>query len=132
VTADDDLLVRLRRALSPYAEIRLALLFGSQAKERATSSSDIDLAVHAPGMDLQALAGNLSSELGVEVDVLSLDAATIPLLEALVQDAVVILEGRPGAGAAWRSRTLTQLETDRPFYRRMRDAWLRRVAERGV
>lgn len=118
--------------MAPRREIRLALLFGSRARQRTTESSDIDLAVDAPGVNLQALAGDLSAELGAEVDVVSLDAATIPLLEALIDDSVVVYEAWPGAGAAWRSKTLATLETDRPFYRRMRDAWLRRVAERGV
>lgn len=127
-----DLRVRLQRALVSHPEVQLAILFGSQARQQASAASDIDLAVSAPGADLQALSGNLSSELGAEVDVVSLEAATIPLLEALIQDGIVVAEGRSGAGAAWRSKTLAQLETDRPFYRRMRDAWLRRVAERGL
>ena len=128
----EDFRVRLERALARYPGIQLAILFGSHARQSATASSDIDLAVSARGLDLQAVAGGLSSELGIEVDIVSLDAATIPLLEALIEDGVVVAERRPGAGAAWRSRTLSELETDRPFYRRMRDAWLRRVAERGV
>jgi predicted nucleotidyltransferase len=129
---DSDLRVRLQRALSRYPEIQLAILFGSHAQQRASAASDIDLAVSAPGTDLQALSGNLSSELGAEVDVVSLEAATIPLLEALIQDGIVVAQGRRDAGAAWRSKTLALLETDRPFYHRMRDAWLRRIAERGL
>lgn len=128
----EDLRVRLERALTRYPGVQLAVLFGSHARHHATATSDIDLAVYAPDTDLQSLSGSLSSELGTEVDVVSLEAPTIPLLEALIEDGVVVAEGRPGAGAAWRSKTLAQLETDRPFYRRMRDAWLRRVAERGI
>jgi hypothetical protein len=45
---------------------------------------------------------------------------------------VVLCEGAAGAAAAWRSRTLSDLEIDRPWYARMREAWLRRVAERGI
>jgi predicted nucleotidyltransferase len=76
--AFEDLRVRLARALTRYPGIQLAILFGSQARKRATAASDVDLAFYAPGMDLQALSGNLSSELGTEVDVVSLEAANIP------------------------------------------------------
>jgi len=128
----EDFRARLERALARHPGIELAILFGSQARQRATAESDIDLAVSARGIDLLAVAGGLSSELGLEVDIVALDATTIPLLEALIEDGIVVAERRPGAGAAWRSRALLALETDRPFYRRMRDAWLRRVAQRGV
>jgi hypothetical protein len=60
-----------------------------------------------------------------------LDTASIPLLEALIADGIVVHESRPGAGAFWRSRVLAQLETDRPWYRRQRDAWIQRVADTG-
>ncbi len=127
-----ELTARLTLALTGRERVRLALLFGSRATGRSSPESDIDLAVDAPGVDLLALAGALSVELGAEVDLVSLGDATIPLLEALVQDALVVHESRPGLGAAWRARSLAELETDRPWYHRMRDAWLRRVAERGL
>jgi hypothetical protein len=65
------------------------------------------------------------------VDVLALQGTTIPMLEALVNEGVVVFEARAGLAASWRSRALVELETDLPWYRRMRDAWLGRVAERG-
>ncbi len=108
------------------------LLFGSQARETARSASDVDLAVLAPGADLMALAADLSRDLGLEVDVVSLEDPSIPLVEELVRDGVVVHESRPGAGASWRSSVLATLETDRPWYARMRDAWLRRVARQGL
>jgi hypothetical protein len=47
-------------------------------------------------------------------------------------DGVVVYERTPGAGALFRSRTLAMLETDGPWYRRMRDAFLKRVANKGI
>ena len=35
---------------------------------------------------------------------------------------------RPGAAGRWLARALSQLETDRPWYERMRDAYLRKLA----
>jgi hypothetical protein len=62
----------------------------------------------------------------------SLVDPTIPLLEELIAHGKVVHESSPGAAARWRFHSLLQLETDRPWYARMRDAWLARVAERGV
>ena len=93
--------------------------------------SDVDLAVDLVGNDLGALAAFLAQRLAMEVDLVRLSDATIPLLEALIRDGVVVFEAKHGLGADWRSRVLAELETDRPWYRRMRDAWLQRVAQRG-
>jgi predicted nucleotidyltransferase len=122
---------RIRRALAGRADIRLAILFGSQARGTARDDSDIDIAVDAPGVDLLDLAAMLAQAFDREVDVVPLDDPSIPLLEMLVRDGIVVHEARRGAGALWRSRTLATLETDRPWFARVRDAWLKRVAERG-
>lgn len=62
----------------------------------------------------------------------SLEDATIPLLEAVVRDGQTVYEAAPGVAASWRFRALNELELDRPRFLRMRDAWLKRVAERGL
>lgn len=121
----------IRQALAGRADIRLAILFGSQARGTARDDSDIDIAVDAPGVDLLDLAAMLAQALDREVDVVPLDDPSIPLLEMLIRDGIVVHEARRGAGALWRSRTLATLETDRPWFARIRDAWLKRVAERG-
>jgi hypothetical protein len=69
---------------------------------------------------------------GRDVDVVRLQDAGIPLLHKLIRDGIVVHEGTAGAGAIWRSRTLATLETDGPWYARMRDAWLSRVQEKGL
>jgi predicted nucleotidyltransferase len=123
---------RLRHALSGRKDVRVAVLFGSVARGAARASSDVDVAVDAPGADLLELAAALSEALSREVDVVPLEDATIPLLEQLVRDGIVVHEAYPGAGALWRSHALTSLETDRPWFARMREAWLARVRERGL
>ena len=122
----------IRDVLAGRADVRVAVLFGSEARGSSRHDSDVDLAVYAPGVDLLALRATLTATLGREVDLVSLADATIPLLEHLVRDGVVVHEGYPGAGALWRSRTLATLETDRPWFTRMSDAWLARVADRGL
>jgi predicted nucleotidyltransferase len=126
-----DMANQLRRALAGRSDVRVAVLFGSEARCTAGPGSDVDIAVDAPGVDLLDLMAELSVTLEREVDVVALDDATVPLLERIVREGIVVHEGFRGAGALWRSRTLAMLETDRPWYARMRDAWLSRVSEKG-
>lgn len=128
---DPALLDQIRSALAGRTDVRVAVLFGSEARGTAGPGSDVDIAVDAPGVDILDLMALLSGALDREVDVVDLEEATIPLLERLVREGIVVHEGYRGAGALWRSRTLATLETDLPWYARMRDAWLARVSEKG-
>jgi predicted nucleotidyltransferase len=122
----------LRHVLARQSGMRLAILFGSVARGTANEQSDVDLAVDVePGADLAALASELTIAAGREVDLVRLSDAGVPLLEELVRDGVVVYEV-PHAAARWRAHVLADLEIDRPWYARMRDAWLRRVAAQGL
>jgi len=118
----------IRRALAGRADVRLALVFGSIARGTARDDSDVDLAIDAPGVDRLALARDLSLAVGREVDVVDLASAGYPLLAAIVRDGVVVAAHAAGAEARWRTRALLALETDRPWFERMRDAYLARLA----
>jgi len=122
----------LRLALAGRADVRVAVLFGSQARGSARPDSDVDVAVDAPGVDVLALSASLAGALGREVDVVLLEEAPISLVEHVVRDGIVVHEGYPGAGARWRSQTLATLETDRPWLSRMCDAWLAHVKDHGL
>ncbi len=127
-----DAVVRaLRAALVGRADVELALLFGSVARDAARDGSDVDVAVRAPGVDLSQLSAQLSAAVGAEVDLVDLAGATIPLCQALIRESIPFHEGRPGAEGGWRSSTLSMLETDAPAYARMTEGYLRRVAERA-
>jgi predicted nucleotidyltransferase len=63
--------LQLQSALQRFPSVRLALLFGSEARGRAAEGSDVDVAVSAPGQDLLALASGLSEACGREVDIVS-------------------------------------------------------------
>ena len=127
-----EILAALRTALAAHAGVQLALLFGSRARGAAGPDSDVDVAVLGRAVDRLGLAASLSRAVGHEVDVIDLADPGVPLLEALVRDGIVVREATPGAGALWRARALAQLETDRPWYARMRDSWLARVAREGL
>jgi len=123
----------LRDVLSGSSGVRFAVLFGSQAKGTSQPGSDLDLALHGAAPERVAeLAAQLSERLGQEVDLVRLEEATIPLLEELIDHCVVVYEAAVGSAALWRSRVLAELEIDGPWYHRMRDAWLLRVAEQGM
>jgi predicted nucleotidyltransferase len=113
--------------------VKLALVFGSTARGTARADSDVDIAIDAEGdVDLLGLAARLTLTLGREVDLVAISDAGVPLLQELVRDGIVAHEGAYGAGARFFSRTLSDLEIDGPWYARMRDAWLRKVAESGL
>jgi predicted nucleotidyltransferase len=126
---------RLESALSGRTDVRLAVLFGSWARGTERPGSDVDVAVDALGVDDTALSVELGDVLGCDVDVVSLRTESIPLLHSIVRDGIVVHEGRPGAGALWRSHALATLEIDLPWFRRMAEAMLTRLAtparERG-
>jgi predicted nucleotidyltransferase len=125
---------RVTRALRTSGRadgIELALLFGSRARGAARPGSDLDLAVlphHGHEVDQLGLMGALSVELGVEAHVTDLRQAGFPLLQALLRDAVPVFEGSPHAYARWRTAAMLRVETDRPGWERMRDAFLARLA----
>ena len=129
---DDARLTLLKQALAGRDDVRLALLFGSHARGRARPESDVDLAVDAPDVDLLALAHDLALAIGAEVDLLDLARATIPLVEEIVRDGIVVRERSPGLAARWRSHALASLEIDRPWYDRMCRGYLRRLASRSA
>jgi len=91
----------------------------------------VDLAIDGTADPLE-LGGHLSGLLDREVNVFELQQVTIPLLERLVREGILVHEGVRGAGALWWSHAWTQLETDRPWYARMRDSWLARLRESGL
>jgi predicted nucleotidyltransferase len=120
------------RALTAFPGIDLALLFGSFARGDQRADSDIDLAVSGGAVDPLELAGVIARATGRDVQVVRLHEASIPLLESIIDDGIVLFEGHAGSAASWRARVLADLELDRPWYARQRDAWLKRVQERGI
>lgn len=118
----------LREALEGQAGLELAFLFGSHATGREHEGSDVDLAIRARGVALLEVARRVSLAVGLEVDVVDLDAVGYPLLREIVEQGVLVAESSAGAAARWRAHALVDLETDRPWFERMRDGYLARAA----
>ena len=129
---NDPIVQAAGKCLRGRLDVRLALVFGSRARGTATPTSDVDIAVSAPGIDLLDLAAELSRATGLEVDIVDLEHAGVPLLARIVREGVLVHEARPGTAATWRAQALADLETDAPWFVRMREAWLARVAARGI
>jgi predicted nucleotidyltransferase len=127
-----ELISALRDVLAGRPGVHLALLFGSSARGQARPDSDADVAVLGRDLDLLSLAADLAAAAGHEVDVVDLEQAGYPLLMALLRDAVILHEGRPHAAARWRTRAILDTETDRPWFERMRDSYLRKLAGGGA
>lgn len=131
MTPDTEALIsRLRETLKERPDLHLAVLFGSQARGKARPDSDLDLAVLGDRLDSLSLARDLSLATDLEVDIVDLGQDLgYPLLNAIVRDAIFVHQGRPNAGGRWLSSSLLQLELDRPWYERMRNAYLKSLAE---
>ena len=117
---DEDLASRLAAAAARVfvgAPVRFAYLFGSHALGAARADSDVDVAValrpDVPGADhldhLLDLGGRLQAELGgVEVDLVLLDEAPLPLRGRIVRDGVVIYSVDEPARVEYESRTFRE------------------------
>jgi predicted nucleotidyltransferase len=127
--ADPALVEALRSALAGRKDVKLALLFGSRARGRFRPDSDVDVAYLGRDVDPLELASQLSEAVRREVQAVGIADASYPLLQAVLRDGILLHQGEPGAEARWRSHTIAQLETDRPWFERMRDAYLKRLAE---
>lgn len=85
---------KLSASLARRSEIRVTLLFGSAARGRLRSSSDVDVAVASDHpLTLEAridLANSLAIELGREVDIIDLKAVSGTILrEALTKGHII-------------------------------------------
>lgn len=128
VTPSLAIVKQLRSALALRSDIEIAILFGSVARGKERADSDIDVGFRAPAVDALQLAAELSASVGREVHLVRLETAGYPLLQAIVRDGIILHEGQDGVAARWRSHALCELETDRPWWERMRDSQLRRLA----
>jgi predicted nucleotidyltransferase len=124
----EPIVAALRRALASHRNVSLAILFGSVARATERETSDVDVAVLARDLDPLALSRDLSRALHREVQIVDLGSVGYPMLKAIVRDGIVVAEHERGCAARWRSRALIDLDNDRPWFERMRDAYLARLA----
>ncbi len=89
---------QLQVALEQDADIKLAILFGSCAKESATFASDIDIAIKLD----QPLSSEkklrfieiIAEKMGRAVDLVDLKTVGEPLLSQIIKDGIIIKGSR--------------------------------------
>lgn len=131
---DRQLLASVRSVLERHSEVRLALLFGSQARGVAGADADLDLAIEVfrgQSLDRLGLMAELREATGFATDLVDISqgqSVGYPLLNALNRDGIAVYEAERHAEAEFRTRALLQLSLDRPWYERMRNAYLDHLA----
>ncbi|HJW83261.1 MAG TPA: nucleotidyltransferase domain-containing protein [Anaerolineae bacterium] len=118
---------QLKRVARRY-KLDLIILFGSQAKGRASEGSDIDVAVRARrrrwgDADWElGLVSDLAAALesGGEIDVAFLNGADPVLLFEVASDGVPLFEAEPAGFAQFCSYAARRYEDNRKWFERRR------------
>jgi predicted nucleotidyltransferase len=124
-------IARIRSVLQQHAELELAILFGSLARNAARQHSDVDLAISAgsplPAEARIALIEELASATGRPVDLVDLTQAGEPLLGQVLTTGVR-LTGSDEAHARFLTRHLIEQADFLPYRDRIlaerRQAWI--------
>jgi predicted nucleotidyltransferase len=122
---------RVRRVLSTFSNIELAVIFGSMAVGQENQESDVDVAVmatHALSFDQHIkIIDALALELGRPVDLIDLKKVGLSLLNQIVANGRLVL----GSTDAWANliyRNLVDQADFMPLQRRLlkerQDAWI--------
>jgi predicted nucleotidyltransferase len=84
----------LLRVLKRYQDVKLCLVFGSTARGRSSSESDLDIAIAGeeplPADKFLELSEEFSSETRCEIDLADLMTATGPILKQALSTGVVV------------------------------------------
>ncbi|MFA5684863.1 MAG: nucleotidyltransferase domain-containing protein [Lysobacteraceae bacterium] len=121
----------LRRVLEQWPGIRQAIVFGSMATGRATTDSDLDIALdlgrRMSADDRMALIALLAEASGRPVDLIDLHSVGEPLLGRILAEGKRLLGG-DADHAELRRRHVFDSEDFMPYVRRMlserRRQWL--------
>lgn len=99
---------RLRQQFDAFPEVKLAVLFGSQAQGTATARSDVDVGVLSlSSLEAQnALRDSLSQAVGKWVDLVDLSTAPPLLRMEVTRSGRVLVEREPGAWAQFKARAM--------------------------
>lgn len=124
---------RLRERLADFPEVRLAVLFGSVAREEERPGSDLDLALlldpesSTLRWEIEAALGRAA---GREVDFVYMNEAPPLLRFEIARDGMVLLEHRPGDWTDFKAHAMIDWWDWAPTARRITETILRRQKER--
>jgi len=132
-TSPDTTLAAIAAYLAAQDDLRLGIVFGSVARQRATARSDLDLAVLADrplaAERRMALIGELARLTGRAVDLVDLATAGIPVARSALLTGRVLLQRDTATYPAQVSRILIDSADFLPYRNRLlrerREAWTR-------
>lgn len=132
-TSPDTTLAAIAAYLAAQDDLRLGIVFGSVARQRATARSDLDLAVLADrplaAERRMALIGELARLTGHAVDLVDLATAGIPVARSALLTGRVLLQRDAATYPAQVSRILIDSADFLPYRNRLlrerRAAWMR-------
>jgi len=133
----DKLMESCKGVIAAFQEIELAYWFGSRAKGKGTPLSDWDFAVKynknmtwKEQLNIRSIiADSLETD---AIDLVDWDQAPLPLRYAIVQEGVLLLSRDEGLRVDLETQTRSRYWDFEPCLREYQDAFLRRVAERGL
>ncbi|GMU46000.1 MAG: nucleotidyltransferase domain-containing protein [Pseudomonadales bacterium] len=132
-TSPDTTLAAIAAYLAAQDDLRLGIVFGSVARQRATARSDLDLAVLAErpltAERRMELIGELARLTGRAVDLVDLATAGIPVARSALLTGRVLLQRDTATYPAQVSRILIDSADFLPYRNRLlrerREAWTR-------
>lgn len=132
-TSPDTTLAAIAAYLAAQDDLRLGIVFGSVARQRATVRSDLDLAVLAErpltAERRMELIGELARLTGRAVDLVDLATAGIPVARSALLTGRVLLQRDTATYPAQVSRILIDSADFLPYRNRLlrerREAWMR-------
>jgi len=132
-TSPDTTLAAVAAYLTGQDDLRLGIVFGSVARQRATARSNLDLAVLADrpltAERRMALIGELARLTGRAVDLVDLATAGIPVARSALLTGRVLFQRDAATYPAQVSRILIDSADFLPYRNRLlrerREAWMR-------
>ncbi len=99
----------LRQTLSPFSSVRLAVLFGSLARDETRRGSDVDVGVvldpddRETRLDVEVAVGRALQR---DVDLVDLRRASPLLRFEVSRDGILLVEREPGSWIRFRARAM--------------------------
>jgi len=129
---DATFLERVIAAVRSMPGVRLAVLFGSFARDRARPDSDVDIAVMLePSVTSEgelALQEAIAKSTGRDVDLVRLESADVILRNRIAREGVLLFEAAPGNFARFQAGAALEYLEMEPLLIDARERFLRRVA----
>lgn len=115
-----DVLKHLRSALAREHGVAWAYLFGSLARREPHRDADVAImpreGAFQDAVELGRLQNTLRDAIGLEVDLVDLRAAPLPLVGSLLSDREVLIDRAPVDRRAWEADTMLRWLDFRPTY----------------